>query len=392
MEPLTTLLVCLGILYLFSELLQFFKIPRVVSQISVGVILGIPFIRDALFTPESTSILKFLAYIGSILLLFFVGLEIDIKKLRKNLGISLNISIFNTLFPLTFGFLASKYLFGLPDIVSLLVGVCMSVSATAFALDLLEEYGKLKTALGALIVGAGTVDDTVEILLVASILAIIGIVGAKFSILLLILNVVIFLVILFLFRFLFIPFILTIVERKMYKPALFTAALLITLLLAVLAEKLKIGAIIGALFGGLIIRQVLKTDKAHGPYERTEITHVVHAIGFGFLVPLFFLWVGLNTDVYSIWENIGFSLAITVLAVFGTVFGSAFGYWLKTRNWKNGWLVGWAMNAKGDTELVIAQVALGSGLISKDIFSSLIFMALVSTLISPLIFEHLLKK
>ncbi|HLF54446.1 MAG TPA: cation:proton antiporter [Candidatus Nanoarchaeia archaeon] len=392
MEPLTTLLICLGILYLFSELLQFFKIPRVVSQISVGIVLGLPFIKDALFTDESLSILKFLAYVGSILLLFFVGLGLDFKQLKKNLGASLNISLFNTILPLAFGFLASKYLFGLSDIVSLLVGVCMSVSATAFALDLLEEYGKLKTALGALIVDAGATDDFVELMLVASILAVIGVVGAKFSILVLILNVIIFLVILLIFRFILIPFILTIVERKMYKPALFTAALLITLLLAVLAEYLKIGAIIGALFGGLIIRQVLKTDKAHGPYERTEITHVVHAIGFGFLIPLFFLWIGLNTDIISIWQNINFSLTITVLAIFGTVFGSAFGYWLVSKNWKNGWKVGWALNAKGDTELVIAQVALGSGIISKDIFSSLIFMALISTLISPFVFEYLLKK
>ncbi len=392
MEPLTTLLICLGILYLFSELLQFFKIPRVVSQISVGIILGLPFIKEGLFTDESLSILKFLAYVGSILLLFFVGLGLDFKQLKKNLGVSLNISLFNTILPLTFGFLASKYLFGLSDIVSLLVGVCMSVSATAFALDLLEEYGKLKTALGALIVDAGATDDFVEIMLVASILAVIGVVGAKFSFLVLILNIIIFLVTLLIFRFLLIPFILTIVERKMYKPALFTAALLITLLLAVLAEYLKIGAIIGALFGGLIIRQVLKTDKAHGPYERTEISHVVHAIGFGFLIPLFFLWIGLNTDIISIWQNINFSLAITALAIIGTVFGSALGYWLILKNWKDGWKVGWALNAKGDTELVIAQVALGSGLISKDIFSSLIFMALVSTLISPLIFEYLLKR
>lgn len=396
METLTVILICLAAVYFIAELLSLFKIPRVISQICVGIVLGMPFAKTFLFDAESLHVLKFLAYLGSILLVFFVGLQINFDSFKKTAGISLRISIFNTFVPLTLGFLVSKYFFGLSNVVSIIAGVCMSVSASALALDMLEEYGKLKTKLGSLIVSAATLDDLVEILLLTTVLTLVGAAASKFSFLWMILHIILFLVILLLFRSILIPFVLRIVEYKMYRPALFTGALIITLLLAVFAEFLGIGALIGAVFGGLIIRQVLIKDKGHRPWERSEISHVIHSISFGFLVPLFFFWIGLNTNILSIWQNLSYGITITVIAILGTVYGTAFGYLITVKNWRkqynNSLLVGWAMNAKGDTELVIAQFALGAGVISSDIFSSLIFMALVSTLISPFIFKRLLRK
>ncbi len=399
MEPLTVILICLASLYFVAELLKLIEIPRVVSQIGVGLIMGLPFVKPLIFDQESLSIITFLGYIGSILLLFFVGIEMDLTRFRKDFSISLNVSLFNTVVPLALGFAASYWLFGLPAIVSLIIGVCMSVSATAFALDMLEEFGKLKTAIGALIISAGTVDDLLEIILITSIIAVIGTVATKFSLLTIVLNMILFLGVLFLFRFALIPLTLKVVERRMYKPALFTGALIITLLLASFAEYLKIGALMGALFAGIIIKHVLLKDaEVHKPWERSEISRTVHSVGFGFLVPFFFLWVGLSTDIASVFENLWFAIAITLITIVGTVVGSAAGYWMKVKNWrhpkkmKNGWMLGWAMNAKGDTGIVITQLAFTAGIISQGIFSSLVFMAIVATLISPLVFRQLIKE
>jgi Kef-type K+ transport system membrane component KefB len=173
---------------------------------------------------------------------------------------------------------------------------------------------------------------------------------------------------------------------------MFTGALIITLLMAVLADYLGVGALIGALFSGVIIRQVLLKEPHHKPWERMEISHTIHSIAFGFLVPFFFFFIGFQTNILAIWENITFGIVITLLAVFGTVVGSALGYYITRHNWREGWIVGWAMNAKGDTELVIAQLALSAGVISASVFSSLIFMAVVSTLISPFVLRPMMKK
>jgi Kef-type K+ transport system membrane component KefB len=379
-------------MYVLSEILRTFSIPRVISQIAAGMILGIPAIRQYLFGQDSISLISFLADVGVILLLFFVGLQISFKQFEKNIKPSIWISLLNTVLPLAFGYLASRYFFGLSNSTSVIVGVCMSVSATAIALDLMEEFNKLRTKLGVLIVSAGTFDDLVELILITGVLTFIQTALDHTTLFELGFGTLLFAVIVVVFRFWVIPFVLHRIEGQPEHAQLFTGALIITLIMAVLAEYLGLGALIGALFSGVIIRQVLMGEPGHKPWERAEITHSIHSIAFGFLVPFFFFQVGLQTNVLSIWQNLEFSLVITLLAIIGTVFGSMLGFYIYSHNWREGWIVGWAMNAKGDTELVIAQLALSAGVITIATFSSLIFMAVISTLISPLILRHLLKK
>lgn len=353
--------------------------------------MALPFIR-IIFGQESILLVKFLADIGVILLLFFVGLQINFRQFEKSIPSSAWISFFNTSIPLVFGFLASKYLFNLDTSVSLIVGVCLSVSSVAISLDILEELKKIRTKLGALIASAGAFDDMVELILITVILTFIETALQKTSILQLFFGVLLFSAVVLAFRLWFIPFFLHRIEGQPEHAQLFTGALIITLIMAVLADYLGLGALIGALFSGVIIRQVLLKDPGHKPWERMEITHPIHSIAFGFLVPFFFFNVGFSTDVLAIWQNLTFGVVITLIAIIGTVVGSALGYYIVNRNWKNGCIVGWALNAKGDTELVIAQLALSAGVISKGVFSSLIFMAVVSTLVSPFVLKHLLKK
>jgi len=391
MDPLIAILICLSSLFVVSEVFQFFKIPRVVSQIGVGMVFGLPSLSAILLTSETSSILQFLAYVGQVMLLFFVGLQLDLRKSSKDVKNSLWISFFNTIFPLIGGFLLCKYIFELSTEASVITGVCMSVSATAIALDLLEEIGKIKTRLARFIVSAGSIDDVVESVLFATILGFISTIAEHFSIFDLLVNIVIFLGILLLFRLLIIPVVLRLAERgTSLSASLLTGGLIITLVLAALADHLGISAYIGALLGGIIMRHVLKSDH-HRPWELHEITRSVHNLAFGFLVPFFFLWVGLRTDVASIFINFNFSLWITVIAIVGTVGGTMLGYYFIEKNWKRAWLVGWAMNAKGDTELIMATLALSAGIITTQIFSSLIFMAVISTLVSPIVFRYYLK-
>lgn len=392
MNPLLTILICLIVMYVLSELLRMLSVPRVISQIASGMILGLPYLQGMVFTQEGISLVQFLSDIGVILLLFFVGLQINFKQFKESIPSSAWISFFNTSIPLIFGFLASKYLFGLDTGVSVIVGICMSVSSVAISLDLLEEFNKVRTRLGAIVASAGAFDDVMELILITIILTFIETALRKTTLLQLFFGVVLFAAIVVAFRLWFIPFLFRRIEGQPEHAQLFTGALIITLIMAVLADYLGLGALIGALFSGVIVRQVLFKDPGHKSWEHTEITHPIHSLAFGFLVPFFFFNVGFQTDIFAIWNNISFGIIITILAIIGTVVGSALGYYVVNRKWKEGWIVGWAMNAKGDTELVIAQLALSAGVISKMVFSSLIFMAIVSTLVSPLVLRKMIKK
>lgn len=392
MNPLITILICLITMYVLSELLRTVSIPRVVGYILSGMLLGLPPIRSLIFDQQSIWLVSFLSQIGVILLLFFVGLQINFKQFEKSIVPSVWISLFNTSIPLLLGYLVSRYWFNFESGTSIIIGVCMSVSATAVALDLLEELNKLRTKLGALIVSAGTFDDMIELFLITIVLTFLETAMQKTTIAGLIIGIIIFAAVILLFRFLVIPILLRRIENQPGRAQFFTGALIITLVMAALAEYLGIGAFIGALFSGLIIRQVLLKKPNRKPWEKAEITHSIHTLAFGFLVPFFFFYVGYQTEILAIWENITFGLVITALAIFGTVIGSAIGYYINFHNLRDAFTVGWAMNAKGDTEIVIAQLALVAGVITVPIFSSLIFMAVLSTLISPFVLRVLLRK
>ncbi len=392
MSPIVVVLVCLIVIYVLSEFLRIFFVPRVVSQVGAGMLLGLPFISGMLFTSESVFVIKFLAQMGMIVLLFFVGLKIKLREVERDVVPAVWIALCNTFLPLILGYSASRYFFGLDWGVSVIVGLCMSVSATAVALDLLEEFNKLRTRIGTFIVSAGSIDDIFELFLLTGVLTFLGTAVNKIGFLELVGGVIVFAALTVAFRMWLIPFLIHIIEQQPEHAQLFTGALIITLLMVALAEFLGVGALIGALLSGIIIRQILFKEPGHKPWERTEVTHTIHTIAFGFLVPFFFFFVGFQTNIFSIVQNITFGIVITILAIFGTVVGSAIGYYITYRNWREGWIVGWAMNAKGDTELVVASLALSAGAISGAIFSSLIFMAIVSTLISPFVLKPLIKK
>src|SRR3989338_2084976 len=163
---LIVILVSLGFAYFLSEIVKKLGLPRVVGQISAGLILGIPLVKGYLFTGDHLDILSFLANLGIVLLFYYVGLESNFNILTKNLKLSLMISLFNTLIPLILGFILMKFLFGFSLVVSLIVGVSLAVSAQSVSLDILEELNLLKSRIGRLIISAGAIDDVFELILV----------------------------------------------------------------------------------------------------------------------------------------------------------------------------------------------------------------------------------
>lgn len=393
MEPLVAILICLMGAAFMGELLSRFGVPRVVGQISAGLLLGLPLIKPILIDdPITIDLLGHLADIGIILLLFFTGLEISLPKLTKQLKLSTGISLTKTLFTLVLGYVVGHYIFGLSPAISFVVGVCLSVTATALALDLLEESKLLKTKIGTLIVGTGALDDFFELLLITITLSVISAAAAHTAFVTLLINAILFIIAVILFRTIIVPFILTVIEKQT-EHSLLMSGMIITLLLASLSNWLGFGSIVGALVSGILLRQVLLKDaEHHRAWEAHHISKSVHTIAFGFLVPLFFVHIGLLTDLTAIWQNITFGTTITLIAILGTLLGCTLAYYLTTKQWKPGYVLGWALNSKGDTAFIIATLALEAGAIAQPVFSSIIFMAVTSTILSPLVFRTLVNR
>ncbi|MEK6809134.1 MAG: cation:proton antiporter, partial [Nanoarchaeota archaeon] len=106
---------------------------------------------------------------------------------------------------------------------------------------------------------------------------------------------------------------------------------------------------------------------------------------------LFFVWVGLNTDIGSIGANMFFLIILIAIALLGTVGGSIIAIMLNKGTFREGMLIGWGLTPKGDIELALATLALNAEIITPAIFTALVVMALFTTLISPWVFKYLVS-
>ena len=389
-SPFVMVLVALLLAYVISEVLKrFLGIPRVVGQVGAGLILGITLFKTILFNQENTNVLSFLANLGIILLFYYVGLETNFSVFKKNIARSLSISFVNTTLPLVIGFVVMKYVFEFNTIVSLIIGVALSVSAQSISLGMMEELKLVKSRLGNTIISAGAVDDIIELILVSILLSVFQLTITDVSHINLALGLFFFVVLVMVARIWFIPYTLKLFDKEKSSTARFTGSLLIVLLFASLSELFGIGSIIGAMIAGMIVRQTIFKDVHIPDWEEHDIARSIHILSFGFLIPLFFVWVGLNTDLGTISANAFFVVILIIIALLGTVGGTTLAVLLNGGSFREGMMIGWGLTPKGDVELGIATLALTAGIITPAIFTALVVMALFTTLISPMMFKYL---
>ncbi|MEK6954976.1 MAG: cation:proton antiporter [Candidatus Micrarchaeota archaeon] len=389
MAPLGLLVISLTLVYIFSEVCRHFNIPRVVGQIFVGILLG-AFAKQLVFSSESLSTFSNLADVGIILLFFFTGFEVNLKEFQKHFRNSIGISILNTAIPFIAGTGLSLYLgYGLVE--AIIIGICLSVSSTAVSIDFLEEFGMLKSRIGNIIVTAGAVDDFLELIFISIIVTFLQVSIGESPLQSLFIGMLAFIGTAVIIRFLLLPFVLGVIQKEHSSAGLFMIALVLTMAMATFSDYLGLGSLIGALIAGVIVRHSIIIERHRRPWEAHEISKTIHTVSFGFLVPIFFVWVGLNTDLGSIFAKPILSFAFAAIAIAGTVIGTALAVSWERGKWSDGILVGWGVTAKGDVELVVASLALKNGLISTEIFSALIFMAFSTTVIAPIVFRNLIK-
>ncbi len=391
LQPLVAIFICLIAAYVFSGICKKIGLPRAVGQLFAGLLLGIGALKSSIFTPASLETLSFLANLGIILLFYYVGLEINFRTFQKNLQASVLISLLNTALPLLFGFFVMKFLFDLETITSVIIGLSLSVSAQTISVDLLEELKLLRSKFGSLVISAGTVDDIIEVFIVTLLLSIFQITTTEITFGKVLWDMALFIAILIASKMWLIPATLRFFEKERSSTARFTASLIIVLLIASLAETLGMGLLIGALLAGIIVRQTLFRGK-DANWKEHDIAHSVHVIAFGFLIPLFFVWTGIHVDLAAIPQQIWFILLLVVIALGGTIGGTMLATRWRGGSWKEGLALGWGLSPKGDIELVIAAVALRTGILSNALFTSLVVMSLITMIIAPPVLKRLLRK
>ncbi|NQU78937.1 cation:proton antiporter [Candidatus Woesearchaeota archaeon] len=389
MNFLITITVCLFLAFIFSEIAYRLKMPLVLGQIFAGIIIGIPIIRNTIIGTNS-GIIQQLADLGIIFLLFLAGLGVSWNKMygaRKDIIL---IGVFGSLVPFILGFIMMK-LIGFGNVHSLIVGVCMSITSEGTKARILIELKKLNTKIGATMLGAGIIDDVLGLLMFIILTAATGHEIITKNIAYSPIEIIVFIVIIAL-TFKLLPRLIRFEEREegeIKEVSLFTTVLLLCLLFAIggmLITGTMTGSIIAAFAAGVIIQLSLKKREEMNIRKHFEI------MSLAFIIPFFFIGIGMNFNFSNIALSIPIIIIITITAIAGKLLGVLLTKPFSKLSWKQLHLIGWAMNSRGAVELVIALLALRAGLLTPMLYSAILIMTIITTLMFPIILRKMIKK
>ena len=367
--------------FLMGFLSRRIGLPTVVGQILAGIILGIPFLKDILFDTESSLvILDFLAYLGIIFLLFLAGLEIDIEKIRETSRESMLISLSSALLPFSLGFSFMLLIFpGYGWITALVFGGAMMVTSEATKVKVLMDLNSLNTHLGAIMLAAGAIDDIFEVLFLA-LVAVIGRGGGLLDLAAIPVEIAIFVVVAFVFFKISSKIFGYLDKNGGNQAEIFSLVVIFIMVLSALSESLGIGYLIGAIAGGFILQIAMRNIHER---HRKDMIKVTELVALGFIVPFFFANVGINFEFDTLFTSLALLIITVAIAFFGKIFGCMLIKPFSRLTMKQLYYTGWAMNSRGAAELVIALAAQQLGLIPLDVFSALVAMSLITTLVFP---------
>lgn len=361
--------------------------PTVIGEMIAGIVLGpsllgmyFPEFSEILFPETSLGNLGFLSQIGLILFMFIVGMELDLKVLKNKANDAVVISHASIIIPFALGITLSYFVYDAfaPENVqflsfSLFVGIAMSITAFPVLARIVQERGIHKTRLGTIVVTCAAADDITAWCLLAAVIAIVKagsfvsalyIIGLSLAYVLLMIKVV---------R----PFLKRIGDLHSSKDHLskpIVAIFFLTLILSsYTTEVIGIHALFGAFMAGAIMPE--STSFRNIFIEKVEDVALV------LLLPLFFVYTGLKTDIgllndAEMWKITG---VIILVAVTGKFIGSALAAKFVGQNWKDSLTIGALMNTRGLMELVVLNIGLELGVLSDEIFAMLVIMALVTT-------------
>jgi Kef-type K+ transport system membrane component KefB len=388
-EPLSILLLQMIIIiltarvvgYLFTKLRQ----PAVIGEMAAGILLGpsllgllFPEAAAFFFPASSLGMLKLLSQIGVVLFMFVVGMGLNTDCLRGRSQAAVMVSHASILIPFFLGVTFSLSIYGsfAPPHVSfssfaLFMGVAMSVTAFPVLARIIQERGMTQSYLGSTAIACAAVDDVTAWCMLAVVVAVVRANALETSLLTIALAVLFVGVMLFPVK--------SLLGRAVGKggnnewgKGLIAAALVFAFASACFTEMIGIHALFGAFLAGVIMPS---------PSFRSFLTERLEAFSAVSLLPLFFAFTGLRTQLNLLGDWKGWLVCVGVIAV--AVVGKLGGSMLAARwsgmGWQDAFSLGALMNTRGLVELIVLNIGYELGVLSTRIFAILVLMALVTT-------------
>ncbi|MNJ98011.1 High-affinity Na(+)/H(+) antiporter NhaS3 [compost metagenome] len=361
--------------------------PSVIGEMIAGIVLGpslvgtlFPEYSALLFPVASLGNLQFLSQIGLILFMYVVGMELDLGVLKNKAKDAVIISHASIIIPFTLGLVLAYFIYenfapaGVEfSSFGLFLGIAMSITAFPVLARIVQERGLHRTRIGALVITCAAADDITAWCILAAVIAIVK--AGSFVSSLYIIGLAIGYV--FLMLWVVKPFLKRIGDLYSHKEnitkpviAIFFLTLLIS---SYTTEVIGIHALFGAFMAGAIMPENMRF--------RSIFIEKVEDVSQVMLLPLFFVFTGLRTQIGLLddpylWKVCGLIIAV---AVVGKFVGSALTARFVGQNWRDSLTIGALMNTRGLMELIVLNIGYDLGVLSTEIFSMMVIMALATT-------------
>lgn len=365
--------------------------PQVVGEMAAGIVLGpsllgwiAPGVSEHLFPPGSLGGLASLSDIGLVLFMFVVGLDLDTKALRTNGRVALVCSHASILVPFVLGAALALHLYRrlAPPTASfsgfaLFLGAAMSITAFPVLARILAEQGLSRTRLGTIALAAAAIGDVSAWCILAGIVAVVRVGSGTADLWIATFGSIAFAGVMW---FVIRPA-MRILERRFEASGRLSMDLIATMVLVALGAAWVTGALgVHALFGAFLAGAVMprSPELTAAVRERVEMVTVV------LLLPIFFAVTGLRSNLDLLVDPALFADVILVfgVAVAGKLGGAGLAARATGMSWRAAFAFGALMNTRGLMELVILNIGLDIGAISPSLFSIMVLMAIVTTMMT----------
>jgi Kef-type K+ transport system membrane component KefB/nucleotide-binding universal stress UspA family protein len=378
-----------------GEIMQRIGQPSVIGELLAGLLLGPslfgwlwPEAQRAIFpqTPEQKALIEGLAQFGILLLLLLTGMETDLKLVRKVGRAAVAISIAGILVPFVCGFALGQFL---PEnllphpearlVASLFLGTALSISSVKIVAVVVREMKFMRRNVGQIIVATAIIDDTIGWIIIAMIFSLasqgsldIWSVGKA------VLGTLAFLGLSFTIgRRLVFQLIRWANDHLVSSAAVISVILLLMCGMALITHLIGVHTVLGAFVAGVLVGE--------SPILTRQIDERLRGLITSLFMPVFFGLAGLNADLTLLKDpNLLFLTTLLVLIASVGKFGGAYaGGSLGGLNRRECFALASGMNARGSTEVIIATIGLSMGVLSQNLFSMIVTMAILTTMAMP---------
>jgi Kef-type K+ transport system membrane component KefB/nucleotide-binding universal stress UspA family protein len=380
---------------LLGEFVQRVGQPAVMGQLLAGILLGPsvfgilwPDAQRAIFAggPEQKAMLNAVSDLGILMLLLLTGMETDLKLVKSTRRAAASVSAAGIIIPfvcgVALGQLLPEAMLPRPDqrlITSLFLGTALSVASVKIVATVVREMGFMRRRIGMTLVASAIIDDTVgwTIIAITSSLALHGALNAA-ALAQSLLGTGLFLLTSFtLGQRLVFALIRWTNDRFISEAPVVTAILIVMGAMALITHQLGIHTVLGAFVAGILVGQ--------SPILTHHIDEQLRGLVVALFMPVFFSLAGLNADLSILKDPqlAGLTVGLIAIASVGKFTGAFLGGALGGLSGGESLALACGMNARGSTEVIVASIGLSMGVISHDLFTMIVTMAIVTTLAMP---------